>query len=72
MIEQLGTEFLREPANVVEASLRDLLCHRQLSLLFRARAGREPFQLQRHGRHRLADLVVKTARDPLPLLLLRP
>ena len=70
VVEEFGAQFLRETAHVVEAGLHDLLGLGQLRALLRARVGGQSLELEQDGGHRLSDLVVQAAGEPLALLLL--
>ena len=71
MVEDLGTQLLRGTADVVEARLDGRLCVAECDALLWCRIPGEALELEEHAGHRLADLVVETARDPLPLFFLR-
>ena len=71
VIEELWAQLLREAADVVEAGLHDLLCLGQLRALLRARVGGQSLELEQYGGHRLPDLIVQAAGEPLSLLFLR-
>ena len=71
VIEEFGAQLLGEAAHVVEARLHDLLRLGQLRALLRVRVGGQSLELEQDGGHRLSDLVVQAAGEPLALLFLR-
>src|SRR6478609_6795274 len=71
MVEDLRTQLLRGSADVFKARLyRRLRFGESRPLLWRRVVCEAPEQ-EKHPGHRLTDLVVKAARDPLSFFFLR-
>ena len=71
MIKDLRTQLLRGSADVFEARLYGRLRFGECRALLRRRVVCEALEQEEHAGHRLTDLVVQAARDPLPLFFLR-
>jgi hypothetical protein len=69
VVEGLGAQFLRDSANLVEVRANRFLCFLERSSLGRGSVLSELLQEQEHAGHRLPNLVMEPARDPLPFVL---
>src|SRR4051794_7375373 len=70
MVKDLRAQLLRRSPDVFEARLYCRLRFAECHALLRRRVSCDALEQEEHAGHRLADLVVEAARDPLPLFFL--
>ena len=70
VVERLGAELERDPADVLEARANAFLDDRDLVVERRLHAGPDPSEAEQDRRQLLPDLVMQLLRDPQPFGLL--